>query len=166
VPRRRRSSDWALQLREKQKARWTYGVLERQFRKYYDMARDQPGVTGDILLQLLERRFDNAVYRLSFADSRKQARQLVTHGHFTVNGKPVDIPSYLVKPGETIDWKRSNGSAPRFVEELTDGLPKRPVPPWLRLDPANLTGEVLSFPDIADVDTGIESRLVVEFYSK
>ena len=166
VPRRRRSSDWALQLREKQKARWTYGVLERQFRKYYDMARDQPGVTGNILLQLLERRLDNAVYRLSFADSRKQARQLVTHGHFTVNGKRVDIPSYLVKPGETIDWKRSNGSAPRFVEELTEGLPKRPVPPWLRLDPANLTGEVLSFPDVADVDTGIESRLIVEFYSK
>lgn len=164
--RRRRSSDWALQLRAKQKARWTYGILERQFRKYYDMAREQPGVTGDTLLQLLERRLDNAIFRLSFADSRKQARQLVTHGHVTINGKPVDIPSYLVKPGETIDWKRTGGSTPQFIQELTEGLPKRPVPPWLRLDPANLVGEVLSLPEVADLDTGIESRLIVELYSK
>ena len=166
VPRRRRASDWAFQLREKQKARWTYGVLERQFRKYYEIAREQPGATGDLLLQLLERRLDNTVYRLSMADSRRQARQMVNHGHFAVDGKVVDIPSYLVKPGEAITWKRSNGSVPEFVTALTDGLPKRPVPQWLSLDPANLSGQVLALPDVSDQDTGIDSRLIVEFYSK
>jgi small subunit ribosomal protein S4 len=102
MPRRRRPSDWAVQLREKQKARFTYGVLERQFRRYFDMAREQPGVTGDILIQLLERRLDNVTYRLSFVDSRAQGRQLVNHGHFKVNGKRMDIPSYLVMPEDVI----------------------------------------------------------------
>ena len=97
IPRRRRASEWALQLREKQKARWTYGVLERQFRKYFELARSQPGVTGDVLLQQLERRLDNVVYRLSFVDSRKQGRQMVNHGHFRVNGRRMNIPSYQVQ---------------------------------------------------------------------
>lgn len=166
IPRRRRVSDWALQLREKQKARFTYGVLERQFRTYFEMARERPGVTGDNLLKLLEMRLDNVVFRLSFADSRSQSRQLVRHGHFTVNGRRMDIPSYLVKPGDVIAWKAVNGSVPEFIQTLTHGLPKRPVPLWLRLDTANIRGEVASLPDVADIDTGIDSRMIVEFYSK
>lgn len=168
-PRRRRPSDWALQLREKQKARFTYGVLEKQFRKYFEMARNKPGVTGDNLLQVLETRLDNVVFRLSMADSRQQGRQLINHGHFTVNGGRMDIPSYLVEPGDVIAWKRAGRSAdsrPQFIQDLTDGLPKRPVPPWLRLDVAALTGEVASLPDVAEIDSGIDARLVVEFYSK
>ena len=166
IPRRRRSSDWALQLREKQKARFSYGVLERQFRKYFESAREATGITGDILLQLLESRLDNVVYRLSFVDSRRQGRQMVNHGHFQVNGRRVDIPSYLVSAGETITWKSSNGSAEEFVQVLTDGIPKRPVPSWLSLDAENLTGQVLSSPDVSEIDTGIDPRLIVEFYSR
>jgi len=168
MPRRRRPSEWSLQLREKQKARLIYGVLERQFRRYFDMARERTGATGDNLIQLLESRLDNVVYRLSFADSRAQSRQLVNHGHFTVNGRRMDIPSYLVGPGDVIVWKRNdkNGSTPEFIEMLTDGLPKRPVPSWLRLDAASLTGEVVTLPQPSEADTSIESRLIVEFYSK
>ena len=166
IPRRRRDSDWAIQLREKQKARFSYGVLERQFRKYFEHALDIPGVTGDVLIQLLERRLDNVVYRLSFADSRRQGRQMVNHGHFVVNGGRMDIPSYQVKPGDTIAWKRANGSTPDFIQALTKGLPKRPVPVWLSLDEANLTGQVVSLPEISEMETGIESRLIVEFYSR
>ena len=166
MPRRRRASEWAIQLREKQKARWTYGVLERQFRKYFDMARDQPGMTGDGLLQLLERRLDNVVYRLSFVDSRPQGRQLVNHGHFTVNGKRLDIPSYLVKPGDTIAWKNGGDTVEAFIAALTEDIPKRPVPSWLLLDTANLTGTVEAMPDISEAGTGIDPRLIVEFYSR
>ena len=166
VPRRRRSSDWAIQLKEKQKARFTYGVLERQFRKYFQVAREQSGVTGDVLMQLLERRLDNVVYRLSFADSRSQGRQLVNLGHFVVNGKRADIPSYQVKAGDVISWKKTNGSKPEFINALTDGLPKRPVPPWLKLSEAELTGEVLNLPDIEDVESVVDVRLIVEFYSR
>jgi len=166
IPRRRRPSDWAIQLREKQKARFTYGVLERQFRKYFDLARGQPGATGDNLLQILERRLDNVVYRLSFADSRRQARQLVNHGHFVINGRRMTIPSYLVKQGDVVAWKNVNGSVPDFIAVLTEDLPKRPVPSWLNLDPAKLTGEVVSMPDLAGVETGIDVRLIVELYSK
>ena len=164
--RRRRASDYALQLREKQKARWSYGLLERQFRRYFDAAREQPGATGDVFLQILERRLDNVVYRLSFADSRRQARQLVNHGHVTVNGRKVDIPSYMVRPGDTIAWKAANGSVPDFVGALTEGLPKRPVPTWLHLDAANLTGKMQAMPEPSEIDTGIDSRLIVEFYSR
>ena len=166
MSRRRRPSDWSFQLKEKQKARFSYGVLERQFRKYFEMARDRPGITGDNLIQLLETRLDNVVYRLSFADSRRQGRQLVGHGHFTVNGRRMNIPSYLVKPGDTIAWKYADASLPEFVNVLTEGLPKRPVPTWLRLDTSDLLGEVLSMPDPAEMITGIDVRLIVEFYSK
>ena len=167
MPRRRRASDWALQLREKQKARFTYGVLEKQFRKYFDMARDNPGVTGDILLQTLETRLDNVVFRLSWAESRQHARQLVNHSHFTVNGRRMDIPSYLVRPGDVIAWKGADGgSVPEFIQDLTTGPPKRSVPLWLRLDPERRSGEMVSLPDPSEVDTGIEVRLIVEFYSK
>ena len=166
MSRRRRPSDWSFQLKEKQKARFSYGVLERQFRKYFEMARERPGITGDNLIQLLETRLDNVVYRLSFADSRRQGRQLVGHGHFTVNGRRMTIPSYLVKPGDTIAWKYADGSLPEFVDILTEGLPKRPVPTWLRLDTSDLVGEVLSMPDTSEMTTGIDVRLIVEFYSK
>ncbi len=166
VPRRRRPSDWAIQLREKQKARFTYGVLERQFRRYFDTARDQPGVTGDLLLQLLESRLDNVVYRLSFVDSRQQGRQLVNHGHMRVNGQRVSIPSYRVKPGDTVSWKVTGDNLPAFVEALAVGIPKRPVPGWLTLDAENLMGTVASVPDMSEINTGIDSRLIVEFYSR
>ena len=165
-PRRRRPSEWALQLKQKQKARFTYGVLERQFRRYFDSARERTGVTGDILLQFLESRLDNTVYRLSFADSRRQARQLVNHGHFTVNGGRMDIPSYQVKPDDVVAWKAVNGTVPEFVAVLTDGIPKRPVPTWLQLDVANLVGHVVSVPDPSEIETDIDLRLIVEFYSK
>lgn len=141
-------------------------MLERQFRKYFKIARDQPGITGDQLLQLLERRLDNVVYRLSFVDSRRQGRQMVTHRHYTVNGKRADIPSYLVKPGDTIAWKHSGDARPEFIKDLAEGIPKRPVPPWLEIDVAELTGRVLSLPDVSDIDTTVDSRLIVEFYSR
>ena len=166
TPRRRRPSDYSQQLREKQKARFTYGVLERQFRKYFEMAREHSGVTGDNLITILERRLDNVVYRLCFAESRRQARQLVTHGHFQVNGRRMNIPSYLVKPGDTVTWKRVNGSVPEFIGALTEDIPKRPVPVWLQLDPANITGQVVALPDLSAAETGIEVRLIVELYSK
>jgi small subunit ribosomal protein S4 len=167
-PRRRRPSDWAIQLKEKQKARFTYGVLERQFRRYFDMARESSGATGDNLIQVLESRLDNVVYRLSFSESRKQGRQLVNHGHFKVNGRRMDIPSYLVKPGDVIEWKRAgnNGSTPEYIQILTDGLPKRPVPSWLRLNVPDLSGEIVTVPHVSEVNTNIEARLIVEFYSK
>ena len=130
------------------------------------MARERSGITGDNLIQLLETRLDNVVYRLSFADSRRQGRQLVNHGHFTVNGRKMNIPSHLVVPGDVVAWKYSNGSSPEFVQALTEGLPKRPVPTWLRLDVDKLTGEVSSVPDSSEIDSSIDVRLIVEFYSK
>ncbi len=166
IPRRRRSSDWALQLREKQKARFSYGVLERQFRMYFEAAKESQGVTGEVLLQLLERRLDNTVYRLSFAESRRQGRQLVTHGHFTVNGRKVNIPSFRVGEGDVIAWRRVSDSKPDFVEALTAGIPRRPVPSWLALDVDNLKGEVVSMPDPTEIDSGVDPRLIVEFYSR
>ena len=165
--RRGRHSDWGLQLQEKQKARFTYGVLERQFRKYFEVARARSGVTGEILLQLLEGRLDNVVFRLSFVDSRRQARQMVNHGHFLVNGKRVDIPSYQVKPDDTIAWQtKGESSHQEFVKTLTEDIPKRPVPGWIKLDTENLTGQILSLPEASDIDTGIDSRLIVGFYSR
>ena len=162
---RRRPSDNAIQLKEKQKLRYTYGVMERQFRRYFEEARKGTGVTGEYLLQRLERRMDNVVYRLGFADSRRQGRQLVLHGHFTVNGKKVNIPSSTVKLGDIITW-RSNGSQKEFVKELTAGIPKRPVPTWLELDADNLVGKVLSFPQGSEIDTNVDTRLIVEYYSR
>ncbi len=165
--RPRRPTDWALQLREKQKARFTYGVLERQFINYFSDAQDSKGVTGEVLLQLLERRLDNVVYRLAFADSRRQGRQLVNHGHFSVNGRKVDIPSYQVEQGDVVTWRRvTDDTMPGFVETLTDGIPKRPVSSWLKLEPDALKGEVMSLPEPSEIDSGIDVRLIVEFYSR
>jgi small subunit ribosomal protein S4 len=163
--RRRRLSDHGIQLREKQKARYSYGVMESQFRRYMEQAFKGSGVTGQYLLQLLERRLDNVVYRLGFAESRRQSRQLVLHGHFTVNGRKVNIPSYTVQVGDVIAWKESNKQKD-FFKELTDEIPKRPVPQWLALDTGAMTGRAASLPTDEDLETLIDTRLIVEFYSR
>ena len=165
TPRRRRMSDWGLQLREKQKARQSYGVLERQFRRYFSDARKLPGVTGDNLLQLLERRLDNVVYRVGFADSRAQARQWVLHGHLTVNGRKVNIPSYRVRAGEVVAWKA--GRLDRdFVQAMVRTVGQRPLPEWIELDKTAMAATVLRNPESADIDARIETRMIVEFYSR
>lgn len=163
--RRRRTTEYGIQLREKQKARAIYGILERQFRNYYMKANKLDGVTGDLLLQFLESRLDNVVYRIGFADSRDQARQFVNHGHILVNGSRVDIPSFQVSESDTIEWKKNPKDTP-FIQEITKGIPKRPVPDWLSLSTDDLKGKVNQLPIVSDVDTGIDSRLIVEFYSR
>ena len=163
--RRRRPSDYGLHLREKQKARQIYGVMEGQFRAYMADAFRSPGITGINLLRTLERRLDNVVYRLGFADSRKQARQIVNHGHFLVNGVKTDIPSYLVRVGDTVSWKESIKSTD-FFKERTDGIPKRPVPTWLSLNQEDMVGQTVTLPADEDVQQSINSRLIVEFYSR
>lgn len=165
MPRRRRTSDWGTQLREKQKARRIYGLMEKQFRKYFDEAQRIPGMTGTQLMQLLEERLDNVAYRLNFADSRSQARQLVRHGHILVNGRKVDIPSYRVKIDDSVVWKDTSKETGLFAQMAQDA-PRRPLPDWLSLDPENMTGKVVSLPEPSEIDTGIDVRLVVEFYSR
>ena len=164
-PRRRRLSDRAIQLREKQKARYMYGVMEKQFRGYMEQAFRKPGVTGQYLLELLERRLDNAVFRLGFAESRKQARQLVLHGHFTVNGHKTNVPSYAVRLGEVIAWKESRTQR-GFFKALTADIPRRPVPQWLSLDTTAMSGTVSTLPSEEDLESAIDTRLIVEFYSR
>ncbi len=163
--RRRRTSDRGLQLREKQKARHVYGIMESQFKAYMEQAFDRPGVTGQYLLELLERRLDNAVFRLGFAESRRQARQLVLHGHFTVNGRNTNIPSYLMRLGDVIAWKESSKQKD-FFKALTEDIPKRPVPQWLALDISTMTGRVSRLPIQEDLESAIETRLIVEYYSR
>lgn len=163
--RRRRTSDYGVHLQEKQKAKNIYGVLETQFARYMEDAFNNPGVTGTYLLQTLERRLDNVIYLLGFADSRKQARQLVQHGHFMVNGTKTDIPSYLVHAGDAIAWREAVKSTD-FFKERTDGIPKRPVPAWLSLDQTDMSGRVISLPGDEDLPQNINSRLIVEFYSR
>ncbi len=163
--RRRRPTDYALHLREKQKARQMYGVMESQFRKYMTAAFNSPGVSGSNLLRTLERRLDNVVFRLSFADSRKQARQFVGHGHFMVNGVKTDIPSYQVRVGDVIGWKE-NVKTTDFYKDRIEGLPKRPVPGWLTLNQDDMAGQVTSLPADEDLQETINSRLIVEFYSR
>ena len=164
-PRRRRASDWALQLREKQKARQTYGVLERQFRRYFGDALRMQGVTGENLLQLLERRLDNVVYRIGFADSRAQARQRVLHGHFTVNGRKVNIPSYRVRTGEMVAWKPSSKDA-QFGQNTVRSVGQRPMPEWIEFDRNEMTAMIARNPEPTDIGSKIETRMVVEFYSR
>ena len=167
--RRRRVTEYGTRLREKQKARAIYGILERQFSKYFKMARDANGATGDILFQLLETRMDNVVYRLSFADSRSQARQIVNHGHMLLNGKRMDIPSHHVQVGDIITWKRAANTGddqPDFISSMTADAPRRPVPSWLRMDLSALSGEVVTMPDVSEIESEIDSRLIVEFYSR
>ena len=162
--RRAKVSDYGRQLREKQKARRIYGVLERQFRGYFAKATRSKGVTGERLLQLLELRLDNVVYRLGFADSRNQARQLVNHGHFVVNGRRVDIPSYLVKENDQITVRENSRNSAYF--KSLESLGERTVSEWLRLDAANLTGYVVRLPKREDIDIPVQEHLIVEKYSR
>ena len=163
--RRRRPTDYAVHLREKQKARQMYGVMEGQFRKYMTAAFNTPGVSGLNLLRTLERRLDNVVFLLNFADSRKQARQFVNHGHFTVNGVKTDIPSYQVRIGDVIGWKESTKSSD-FYKDRTEGIPKRLIPGWLAFNQDDMSGQVTSLPADEDLQESIHSRLIVEFYSR
>lgn len=162
--RRRKQSEYLTQLREKQKARRYYGVLEKQFRGAYALANRQPGVTGENLLRLLELRLDNVVYRLGFGASRRQARQLIRHGHFQVNGRRVDIPSYRVKPDDVIAAAPTSPGAKTVIEEATDLTAS--VPAWLQADHDNLTGKVLRLPTREDIEFAVQEQLIVELYSK
>ena len=158
-----KQSEYLLQLREKQKARRYYGLLETQFRTYYEKANKQGGITGDNLLRMLETRLDNVVYRLGFAASRAQARQLVRHGHFSVNGRRVNIPSYQVKPDDVVSLKTGSG-AEQIVRDATDLTAA--VAPWLQADHDGLSGTVLKWPERAEIDTPVSEQLIVELYSK
>ena len=158
-------SEYGTQLREKQKTKAFYGVGEKQFRRYFDMASNSKGKTGEVLLQILESRLDNVVYRLGFASSRAQARMLVTHGAFEVNGHKVDIPSYLVKAGDVIavrEIRKDNGAIKIAVEENGS----RPVPAWLEKDQEKLSGKVVTLATREDIDLPVEEHLIVELYSK
>lgn len=163
--RRRRLSDRALQLIEKQKVRYTYGLLERQFRRFFVQAKRQSGITGENLLVLLERRLDNVVYRLGFADSRAQARQLVRHGHILLNRRTTDIPSCLVKEEDTIAWKESSTKT-EYYQQLAKNIPAKSVVNWLSLDRKNLIAQVLSLPTPEDVETKFDGKAIVEYYSR
>ncbi len=163
--RRRRLSDRGLQLREKQKARYSYGILERQFRRLFGEAERQLGITGENLLVLLERRLDNVVYRLGFADSRSQARQLVQHGHIMLNERKTDIPSCLVKEGDVIAWKERSTKT-GYYEQLVQSIEGKVVPNWLSLDGEKLVGRVLSLPTPDDIEAKFEWQSIVEYYSR
>jgi small subunit ribosomal protein S4 len=163
--RRRRTSDYLRQLREKQKARRIYGVLERQFRRYFREAERRTGLTGENLLILLESRLDNVVYRLGFADSRAQARQLVQHGHFVVNGRRTNIPSYIVRPQDTITVREASRKRTYFKERAQQ-LDEGAVLDWLSLDAGTMTARVLNSPAREDIAVPLEEQLIVEYYSR
>jgi small subunit ribosomal protein S4 len=163
--RRRKPSEYGLQLREKQKARRIYGVLEMQFRKTFTEASRRTGRTGETLLRFLEMRLDNVVFRLGLAANREQARQLVTHGHFEVNGVKTNIPSYRVRVGDTIRV-RERSKALTYFKELTDTMRGKPVPQWLSLQPEVLSGTVLVLPERSDSDQTVREQLIVEYYSR
>ena len=159
----KKQSEYGLQLREKQKAKRFYGMQETQFRNLFEKAAKKPGMTGENLLVLLETRLDNVVFRLGFASSRKEARQLVTHGHFTVNGKKADIPSMEVKAGDVIKVKEKSQSSPKFKEVKEMSIT---VPSWMSVDVEKLEGKVITLPKREDIDTPIAEHLIVELYSK
>jgi small subunit ribosomal protein S4 len=163
--RRQKLSDRGLQLREKQKARHTYGILERQFRKLFAEAERQAGITGENLLVLLERRLDNVVYRLGFADSRAQARQLVRHGHILLNGHKTDIPSALIKEGDTISWRKESTKT-EYYKQLVERIESKTVPSWLSLDKKNMVGQVVSLPTPEDIEATFDGKTIVEYYSR
>ena len=164
-PRRRRVSDRGLQLREKQKARQTYGLLERQFRRVYKGAARRTGATGEILLQMLEMRLDNAVYRAGLAESRAQARQIVRHGHISLNGHKADIPSIELSVGDKFGWT-ARGSRSKFFEMVKQWQGARPVPGWIHVDPASLEGEVMAPPGRDEIDARFDENLIIEYYSR
>ena len=164
---RKKKSEYALQLQEKQKVKFVYGIMEKQFRAYFEKADRMPGKTGDELLSLIERRLDNVVYRLGFAMTRREARQLVSHGHFTVNGKKVNIPSYLVKAGDVIEVKETSRASVKFKRLLGEDAPVVLVPQWLDREKNALKGTVTRLPLREDInDMPIEEHLIVELYSK
>ena len=163
--RRKKVSEYGAQLKEKQKVKFIYGILEKQFRHYYVMATKKNGVTGEMLLQLLESRLDNVVYRLGLANTRREARQIVNHGHITVNGSKVDIPSYLVKPGDVISVREKSRNSVR-IKEIVETNAKRVIPAWLDMNRDTLTGKVLKLSDREDIDYDVEEHLIVELYSK
>jgi small subunit ribosomal protein S4 len=158
-------SDRGLQLREKQKLRFSYGVLERQFRRFFVEAKKSPGATGETLLILLERRLDNVVYRLGFADSRAQARQIVRHGHIMVNGRKTDIPSFLVKSGDVIKWREASKKT-EYYKRLAEEIEGKFIPNWLSLDKESMTGRVLNLPGNDDIEAKFNAKTVVEYYSR
>jgi len=160
---RKKQSDYGIQFREKQKAKRFYGMQETQFRNLYEKAAKKAGKTGENLLILLETRMDNVVFRLGFASSRKEARQLVTHGHFTVNGKKADIPSMELKAGDVIKVKEKSQSSPRFKEVKEMSIT---VPSWMSVDVEKLEGKIVNMPSRADIDTPVAEHLIVELYSK
>jgi small subunit ribosomal protein S4 len=162
---RRKQSEYGLQLNEKQKVRFVYNVLEKPFRKYYERAAKADGITGEVLLQLLERRLDNVVYRLGFASTRREGRQLVNHGHFTINGGRADIPSMQVKPGDVVAVKEKSRKSVKF-QTLAEQNAKSFVPKWLEKDRENFSGRVVAMPQRQDIDFDVQEHLIVEFYSK
>ena len=162
---RRKQSEYAMQLNEKQKVKFIYGVLETPFRNYYKKAEKTEGKTGEILLQLLERRLDNVVFRLGFAKTRREARQLTNHGHFTVNGKKVNIPSYLVKPGDVIAVCEKSRSSAKF-KALVEELGATATPKWLEKEKDSFEGKVVAMPQRDDIDFEVAEHLIVELYSK
>lgn len=162
---RKKQSEYGLQLNEKQKVKFIYGVLEKQFRKYYVMATKKQGITGEMLLQILESRLDNVVFRLGLANTRREARQIVNHGHITVNGQKVDIPSYLVKPGDVIAVREKSKNSVR-IKEIVETNANRVVPKWLSMDKDTLTGKVITLAARDDIDYEVEEHLIVELYSK
>jgi small subunit ribosomal protein S4 len=161
---RRRKSDYGIRLEAKQKAKFIYGLLERQFRRFFEMAQRMPGNTGENLLQLLESRLDNVVYRMGFAKTRAQARQLVNHKHFRVNGKVVNIPSYLVKPGDVIEVREKSKDLEVIQEALNSSRPGQYH--WLEVDRKNLKGRFIEYPQRNEIPEKIEERLIIEFYSR
>lgn len=164
--KRKKQSEYGTQLREKQKAKAFYGVLESQFRKYFEEAERSKGITGTRLLQILESRLDNVVYRLGLATSRAQARQLVRHGHFTVNGIKVNIPSYLTKVNDVIKVKESSANSEIFKQIVEATENGRPVPTWLEADLTNKTGKIVALPSREEIDLPVQEHLIVELYSK
>lgn len=162
---RKKSSEYGIQLRAKQSARRFYGVLESQFENYFNMAEAKAGMTGENLLRILESRIDNVVYRLGFASSRKEARQLVRHGHFTLNGKKADIPSILLKAGDVVAVTENSRNSDK-IKAVIEAFGSRTAPKWLDLDRTNLTGSVIELPSREDIDCDVEEHLIVEFYSK
>jgi small subunit ribosomal protein S4 len=162
---RKKFSDYDIQLREKQKVKRIYGVMEKQFRGYFEEASRQKGITGENLLLILERRLDNMVYRMGFASSRDEARQLIRHNHFQVNGKKVNIPSYLIKTGDVIDLKEKSRKITKILESL-EGVSRRGVPRWLEIDKDNLRGKVVALPEREELTMPIKEQLIVELYSK
>lgn len=162
---RKKQSEYGIQLNEKQKVKFIYGVLEKQFRKYYVMASKQAGITGQNLLQILESRLDNVVFRLGLANTRKEARQIVNHGHILVNGAKVDIPSYLVKAGDVVALREKSKSSVR-MKEIVEANEKRIIPKWLSMDKNKLEGKVLQLSDRDDIDYDVAEHLIVELYSK